>query len=69
MHGGNLKLKKKISALRSCLLMSLLTFEAPSSHVLQWLVSSADFPQLLPPQFSKIALKLGVQILGARSDA
>ena len=39
------------------------------SRVLQWLVSSADFPKLLPPQFSKIALKLGVQILGARSDA
>jgi hypothetical protein len=39
------------------------------SHVLQWLVFSADFPQLLPLQLSKIALKLGLQILGARSDA
>jgi hypothetical protein len=40
-----------------------------SSHVIQWLVSSADFPQPLPPQLSKNALKFGVQILGARSDA
>jgi len=39
------------------------------SRVLQRLESSADFPQLLPPNFGKIALKLGVQILGARSDA
>jgi hypothetical protein len=26
------------------------------SHVLQWLVSSADFPQLLPPKLSKMHL-------------
>jgi hypothetical protein len=39
------------------------------SRVLQWLVSWADFTQLLPPHFSKIALKVGVQILGATPDA